>query len=84
MTSLTALVLTPRRAEEIDGRGAAAMMAAPEEGRAAAGAEADARATAECIDAGFRGKWGSAGAVGGGSAGWGTGRDENEKGKGTL
>ena len=57
MTSLTALVLTllPRRgAAEIGGR--AAMAAAPAEGRAAAGAEAEARETADCIVVGGSGE----------------------------
>jgi hypothetical protein len=71
MTSLTALVLTllRRAAAEIDGRGAAATMAAPAEGRAGAGAEAVARVTAECIVAGCRREWGSTRALGRGSAG---------------
>ena len=72
MTSLTALAWTlPRRGAASDddaGRGAAAM-APPAEGRAAAGAEAVARVTADCIVAGCRRKWGSAGALGSGRAG---------------
>ena len=72
MTSLTALAWTlPRRGAASDddaGRGAAAM-APPAEGRAAAGAEAGARVTADCIVAGCRRKWGSAGALGSGRAG---------------
>ena len=41
----------------------------PAEGRAAAGAEAVARATADCIVAGCQRKWGSARALESGSAG---------------
>ena len=86
MTSLTALALTlPRRAlaTVVVGRGATALeaLAPGRDATAAAGPEAVARATAECMIASSRGKGGSARALEGRDAG---GEGKGEKGEGIL